>query len=63
MGRGEQGFVKIHKESPKIRSFVGAEDPPKAQIPLFQAIIMQFTIISQKSSIVKYFCEKILDNF
>ncbi len=52
------GFVKIHKENLEMPPFIDIGSCAKAQNPLFKAIIMQFTIIAQKASIVKYFFQK-----
>ena len=63
MACGLRGFVTFTKYSLKNRAFVGRGSRQKAQNPLIQAIIMQFTIISHKSRFVKRFLENISNYF
>ncbi len=58
IGCAGRRFVKIHKESLVFSPLVDMRFCERAQNPLIKAIIMQFTIISHKSSVVKYFFEK-----
>ena len=48
-------FVEMHKESLEKSPFVDRGLCQRAEIPIIKAIIMQFTILSQKASIVKGF--------
>ena len=63
MERALQILGKMHKECPKKSPFVDIEPCRKAGIPIVKAIIMQFTILSHKSSIVKGFLKNILKFF
>ena len=58
-----QTFVEMHKEGFKKPSFIDIRPCKRAEIPIVKAIIMQFTILSHKSSVVKGFLQNILDNF
>ena len=57
MERTWQSFVELHKESLKKSPFIDTAPCQRAEVPIIKAIIMQFTILPHKSSIVKGFCE------
>ena len=61
--RTPQTFVKMHKEDLEKSPFVDIHPCKRAEIPIVKAIIMQFTILAHKSSVVKGFLQNILDIF
>ena len=61
--RTSQAFVKMHKEGLEKPPFVDIHPCKRAEIPIVKAIIMQFTILAHKSSVVKGFLQNILDIF
>ena len=63
MERSLRGFVELHKESLVKSPFFDRIPCRMAEMPIVKAIIMQFTILSQKASIVKGFSQNILDIF
>lgn len=56
-------FVKMHKERLKKSLVFDSEPCRKAEVSIVKAIIMQFTILSHKSSIVKGFLQNISKKF
>ena len=50
-------FVEMHKCSLEKSPFVDRETCRRADVPIIKAIIMQFTILSHKSSVVKGFLQ------
>ena len=57
MGRVLYAFVKMHKDSLEKPPFIDRLTCRRAGIPIVKAIIMQFTILSHKSSVVKGFLQ------
>lgn len=55
MERERHVFVKMHKEHLEKSPRIGRPLDFWADLPIIQAILMQFTIIPHKSSLVKYF--------
>lgn len=56
-------FVRLHKESLVKSLFFDSGTCRKAELPIVKAIIMQFTILAQKASIVKGFSQNIFKFF
>ena len=61
--RGLSLFVEVHKESFEKSQFIDREPRKRAGMPIVKAIIMQFTILSHKSSVVKGFLQNNLQFF
>ena len=63
MERALYVFVELHKESLEKSPFIDREPCQRADVPIVKAIIMQFTILAHKSSVVKGFLQIFLGIF
>ena len=55
--RASRPFVEMNKEGLGKSPFIDRHPSARAEVPIVKAIIMQFTILSHKASVVKGFCK------